>query len=259
MITTANRYYSTLGAPALMAAVQGKLRHTHKLMQFPVKGIAAPVTLRVPSSDFDVFEQIFKQNEYEFNIAQEPRVIVDAGANIGLASVYFANLYPNCKIVAIEPESTNFELLKINSKPYPNITPIHAALWHEVGEIDLVDPGLGNWGFMTETGSNQPGHSPHRESVRAITVDWILKEFGFAELDILKIDIEGAEKEVFSNTSGWVKQTNALIVELHERMKEGCNRSFYNGSNGFSHEWMVGENVYLSRGNILPRSAKKAK
>ena len=64
----------------------------------------------------------------------------------GFASIYFANKYPGAKIIAIEPEQSNFELLKDNIAPYPNIIPIQAALWHKNEEINLIDPGLGKSG-----------------------------------------------------------------------------------------------------------------
>ena len=80
-----------------------------------------------------------------------------------------------------------------------------------------------------------------------MTVDTLMKEHGIDHIDILKIDIEGAEKEVFRDPSAWIGKVDALIVELHERMKLGCNRSFYNGTNCFDDEWFQGENVYLAR------------
>jgi hypothetical protein len=83
--------------------------------------------------------------------------------------------------------------------------------------------------------------------VQGMTVDTIMKEQGIEHIDILKIDIEGAEREVFRDPSSWVSKVDALIVELHERMKSGCNRSFYNSTNGFDDEWFQGENVYLTR------------
>ena len=85
----------------------------------------------------------------------------------------------------------------------------------------------------------------------AITVDKVLEDFDLPQIDILKIDIEGAEKEVFSDTSAWIDRVDAIIIELHERYKRGCNRSFYCGTKGFDFEWTRGENVFLSRGNLL--------
>ncbi len=86
--------------------------------------------------------------------------------------------------------------------------------------------------------------------VPGMTISKIMADYELARIDILKIDIEGAEREVFSDSSAWIGKVDSAIIELHERMKSGCNRSFYNGSNGFDQEWLQGENVYLSRGAI---------
>ena len=80
-----------------------------------------------------------------------------------------------------------------------------------------------------------------------MTIDTIMEEHRIDFIDILKIDIEGAEREVFGDASLWIGKVDALIVELHEQMKPGCNRSFYNATNGFDEEWHQGENEYLVR------------
>jgi FkbM family methyltransferase len=197
---------------------------------------------------------VFIEQEYDFLVETQPKVIIDAGANIGLASIYFASKYPDAKIIAIEPEQSNFELLKENVAPYPHVVPIQAALWNKNEEINLIDPGSGKWGFMTEM--KQPSKkipSKTCHTVMGTTIDKIMQDYSLTKIDILKIDIEGAEKEVFSDTSSWIGKVDAVIIELHERFKPGCNRSFYRGSNGFDSEWSQGENMYLSRGNCLAR------
>lgn len=214
-----------------------------------------PFYLRALSSDISTYKQIFIKKEYNFNLEKLPNTIIDAGANIGLASIYFAKKYPTSKIIAIEPEKNNFNLLIKNTTPYANIIPLRAALWHKKKEIKIIDPGLGNWGFMTEgKESLRNTEHPFFQTVNAITLENIIEDFNLNEIDILKIDIEGAEKEVFSDTIRWIDKVNSIIIELHERMKQGCNRSFYCGTKGFYKEWTQGENVYLSRKNFIINS-----
>lgn len=211
-----------------------------------------PFYLRALSSDISTYKQIFIKKEYDFDLEKVPNTIIDAGANIGLASIYFANKYPDSKIIAIEPEKNNFNLLKKNTGSYANIIPLRAALWNKKDEITIIDPGLGNWGFITkEKESLSSPEKPFFQTVNAITLQNIIEDFNLEEIDILKIDIEGAEKEVFSDTSTWIHRVNSIIIELHERMKQGCNRSFYCGTEGFYKEWTQGENVYLSRKNFI--------
>lgn len=238
----------------LLFAVTGKVTNSTSLFKLDRRDCKYPFWLRVPSSDVRIYEQIFAKQEYDFRTSVQPRVIVDAGANIGLASIYFANKYPDAKILAIEPEQSNFELLQKNTGPYANVIAIQAALWHKNEEINVVDPGVGKWGFRTEekdsSGKLADGTC---QVVASVTLDKIIDDYDLGRIDILKLDIEGAEKEVFSNTSSWIEKVDSIIIELHERMKSGCSRSFYCGSNGFDDEWQQGESTYLTRSNCLSR------
>jgi FkbM family methyltransferase len=254
VIQSTKMYLDTVGLGGLLNAIANKATRSSSLFEVKRSDCKYPFSLRLLSSDVPTCWQVFINEEYDFQTEIQPEVIVDAGANIGLASIYFANKYPQARIVAIEPELSNFALLKQNVAPYPQITPVQAALWHRNEEIELVDPGLGKWGFMTEE-KGSPGAPPANacHAVTAMTVDNVMRAYNLPKIDIFKIDIEGAEREVFSDTSSWIDKVNSMIVELHDRMKAGCTRSFYCGSNGFDTEWQQGENVYLSRRHYLTR------
>lgn len=239
----------------LIRAFGAKASNSTVLFRVDRKGLPFPIYLRLNSSDVPTYEDLFAKGDYGFSVQKPPKTIVDAGANIGLASVIFANRWPDATIIAIEPEASNFDLLKKNVAPYGNVHPVNAALWNQTGEIDVIDTGLGNWAFMTQAQDPSEIKNGHPGgTIRAMTVDNVLDEYRLDRVDILKIDIEGAEKEVFADTSSWIERVDAIIVELHERMKPGCLRSFYNGSNGFDNEWKQGENVYLSRGMCMKPS-----
>ena len=147
-------YLNTIGIYGFLLGVIGTLFNTRFRFKLTRRDCQSPIWLRVPSSDVLTCEQIFISEEYKVSTEILPKVIVDAGANTGLTSIYFANKFPDAKIIAIEPEQSNIEMLKLNTAPYPNIIPIQAALWHRNEEIDLVDPGLGHWGFMTAAGED---------------------------------------------------------------------------------------------------------
>jgi FkbM family methyltransferase len=241
-------YLQAAGLSGWFRAIQGKLLNSIYLVEMKTDDLKFPLSLRIPSSDIDTYAQVFTNQEFDFNVNTSPKTIIDAGANIGFVSIYFANKYPNAKIIAIEPEVNNFNLLKKNVKPYRTIIPVQAALWSENGEINLVDPGHGNWGFMTEQeNSLDVSESEVRHTVKAITVAKIIDDFQLDRIDIFKIDIEGAEKEVFSDTSAWISYVDTLIIELHENLIPGCNQSFFSGAIGFENKWQQGEKIYLSR------------
>jgi FkbM family methyltransferase len=249
----AQMHLDIVGIKGLTKFLQKKVTGKIQLLEVTDKNIRYPFYLRIPSSDTYTYHSIILNQDYQFKTNKTPQVIIDAGANIGLASIYFANQYPQAKVIAIEPETENFQLLKKNVAPYPNIIPLQAALWHTEGKVHL-GVGIGSQdGFMTEEIQSEINSGDILGEVESLTIDSIMSTYDLEKIDILKVDIEGAEKEVFGSSQTWIDKVDSIVVELHERMKPGCNRSFYNGSNGFTHEWIIGENVCLSRGNfILP-------
>ena len=128
-----------------------KSRMFRKTIEVSVQteGIRYPLYLRLRTSDVSLFEEIILNEEYSLKIFKSPRIIIDAGANIGLSSVFFANKYPDSKILAIEPEHTNFEMLKKNAFHYSNIIPINKALWKDNGKLCIYNPGTDKWGYQT--------------------------------------------------------------------------------------------------------------
>jgi FkbM family methyltransferase len=188
------------------------------------------------------------KHEYDCQLRRSPQVIIDAGANIGLASIYFATRFPEARIIAIEPEEGNLEVLRLNTREYPNVTVFPGALWGRDEQLHVVDNSYGNWGFMTSSVGD-----PHSKAASiahetcGITVPSLLKKYGIQRVDIFKIDIEGAEKELFEDCAAWIEQVDALIVELHDRMKPGCAASFEAGTEGFDMKWQQGENEFRAR------------
>jgi FkbM family methyltransferase len=247
-------YYSHFGLNGLISALYAKITRAHNLMGVSRPDVKHKFFLRCRTSDIETYEKIFIKQEYRFQVLAEPEVIVDAGANIGLAALYFTNRYPHARIIAIEPETSNFQLLKTNVEPYKNVVSLQAALWNEEREIFVSDYGRDKWGFVTHecTGPNGGGMRKCH-SIQGITMDKLLDAFHLNKIDILKMDIEGAEKEVFDDASVWINRVDSIIVELHEQFKPGCNRSFYNSTAGFASEWKQGENIFVTRNRCLSR------
>jgi len=187
-------------------------------------------------------QKVFLQHEYAVPFSIVPRTIVDAGANIGAAALYFAKAYPGAHIIAIEPENSNFALLQRNCAGVSNITLVRAALWHETAELQLVDPQAEKDSF-----SYLPTRVGENADIRAVCVNDILEEFNFNHIDILKIDIEGAEREIFRfGNRDWLDKVGVIAIELHDRFKSGCAESFYSALHGrrFSQE-IRGEMVFI--------------
>jgi len=248
MIDGAIFYYERFGARGVLDAFRAKCGLSNSLIRVKRENVTFPFHLRYRSSDISTYDQIFSSDSYRFRTKRHPEVILDAGANVGLASIYFANRYPDAKIFAVEPEKENFQLLRRNVTPYPNVVPIEAALWGDNGDITLIDPGHGNWGFMTQ-GTEKTECRSYR--VRGITVAKLMERYSISKIDILKMDIEGSEKEVFETAASWIDSVDSVVVELHEDLRAGCTQSFRNATKGFEDRWTQGQNSCASQGNCL--------
>jgi FkbM family methyltransferase len=213
---------------------------------FPVRasGIAAPIHLRLRSSDFPTFRQIFVDHEYQCAMQREPEVIIDAGANIGLSAIYFANRFPRARIICVEPDAENFSLLTRNVAPYPNVVAVQAALWRENTTVELTSGDGNYWGFQTHA---HAAPATSRGRVPAITVERLMADHRLDRVDLLKLDIEGAEKEVLEASASWIDRIEVMVVELHERLKRGCDAAFAAAARPFEWRCERGEHVFVAR------------
>lgn len=215
------------------------------LLLFLGKSKRPYLVIRPNTSDFLVFRQIFVQKDYDiFPKEFYPKIIFDCGANIGLSSLYFSEKYPEAKIIAVEPESENFETMKKNIREKKNIKPYKFAIWNKNGFLKIEDSGVGEWGFTTKEVNNEKD-----SDVEAITIDKLMEINKVKHIDLLKLDIEGAEKEVFEKGyDKWLSKVDTLIIELHDRTKEGCSESFYKAIKSYKFtEEISGENIILRK------------
>ena len=187
--------------------------------------------IRINTTDREVFAQVFIRKDYDLGFLNlHPGTIIDGGANVGYASIFFAITYPQAKIFAVEPEESNFEMLLRNVRYYRNIIPIRAALWHREEELQILDASAEKWAFQTVKSTKEK--SP--ESITALTVDKLMDLGKIDSIDIFKIDVEGAEKELFSaNYEKWLEKTNVIIIELHDNFREGCTEELNNATKSF--------------------------
>jgi len=220
---------------------KGKLSEKDEVIGYNLKGIKHTLFLRSNTSDHSVFGQIFIDKQYEYPIDFIPETIIDCGANIGLTSVYYANRYPQARIIAVEPESSNFDLLKMNTKDYPNITCLKKGIWDKETNLEIIDNGEGKWAFVTKEVVSQ-----NENTISAVSINDIIKQFSFNRIDIVKIDIEGSEKQVFSkNYEPWLSQTKLVIVELHDKMQHGTSHAFFDAMQHYDYRMDIkGENIF---------------
>ena len=164
-----------------------------------------PLHIRGRTSDSDVFHQIFAQREYRcIDHLENVRTIVDAGANVGYSSAYFLTKFPESRVIALEPDPDNYEVAKRNLAPWGGrVTLLQAALWSAPGTVSLCD-GTEGWGRQVSEGGG----------VEAVDIPSLIERYDLGAIDILKVDIEGAEREVFRN-AGWLSCVRNMVIELH--------------------------------------------
>jgi FkbM family methyltransferase len=219
-------YYGSLGIRGLLAISSYRMFGVPEEVSVQPPGIRHPLRLRLGTSDASTYENVVQRQEYGIELPFVPEVILDAGANVGLASIYFANRYPKARIIAVEAEIANFAALVRNVQPYPAVVPIHAALWNRDGmiSVDKPEPEAREWAFVTGEGSGRP--------VRAITIQTLMREMSISSIDLAKIDIEGAERQVFADPV-WLPNVRCLMVELHDSWIPGCSAVVEPAMRGF--------------------------
>ena len=216
-----------------------------------MKFLGSHLSMRIDDSDIRVFKQIFVDNEYDsLNLPETANTIVDLGANIGLSALFFVKKYPNAHIIAVEPDTVNFEFMKRNLEDYSNhVALLQAAIWPSDGEVSLVEhdesnEGLGAWGYRTETLTEGA-----EASVSAISIPTLMNQFSMDFIDILKVDIEGAEYELFEKDyESWLDKVGLIIIETHDRFKPNSEAMVRNALNGrFTELPLKGENLFFKK------------
>jgi FkbM family methyltransferase len=182
------------------------------------------IQLRNKTSDIDVFNQVIVNKEYDFHLDLNPHFIIDAGANIGLTSLFFSYKYPQAKILAIEPEINNYNILINNTKEIIQIIVEQKAVWFHNDGVILEQTDSKDSNFVKEV-------TTRGFKIGSITIDEIIEKYSLESIDLLKLDIEGAEKEIFQNNCLWLYKVKTLVIELHDRFKPGCAMNLFSALN----------------------------
>ncbi|MGN6103229.1 MAG: FkbM family methyltransferase [Devosia sp.] len=168
-------------------------------------------------------------------------LIIDAGGYIGTAALELRRLFPQSRIVCLEPSAENLELLRRNVADAANIAVVQAALAAAAGDVALRDAGRGEWGFSIA----QPGRA--LGTVPATTVTSILAREGADRLFVLKLDVEGAERQILESSGPWMSLTEIVVAELHEHLVPGTEAAFAAATVGRANSRLPGEKVLSVR------------
>lgn len=177
------------------------------------------IFLRTYSGDIDIFYEIFWKKVYDISGSAPVDLIVDLGANIGLASLYFLLKYPRATVICVEPGSGNLGVLKKNLADEIRTQKVfveEAAIAKADGTAFLSVPAL-------QYNTRITGNNEEDMEVRCISMNSLLKKYAVGQIDILKIDIEGAEEDLFLHDTQWLQNVRQVIIETHsEKTAEVC-------------------------------------
>ncbi|MBT2562809.1 FkbM family methyltransferase [Pedobacter sp. ISL-68] len=208
------------GIEGLSILRQVELEDNDELIVLQLPRLKEKIYLRKNTSDIGVFQEIFIDQNYQALLAlKDHNIVVDAGANIGLFALYILKEHPNAQLFCIEPEDSNYEMLKKNTAGYPHITILKRGLWNCETYLKFIDLKASKWAFqLTESTNNN-------YDIHGISIADIYRDFNLGHIDILKIDIEGSEKELFEKSTSWLSKVKNLIIETHEDMRPGSTSS----------------------------------
>lgn len=193
-------------------------------------GYDHPVHIRAGSSDALVARQVFARREYACTDDQpDVRYILDCGANIGCTARYFLRRFPAARVVTVEPDSGNMTLCRKNLAPFGDrVLFVQAGVWSRAVPMTL-DRGEfrdgREWSFQA-----RPADPGEPVEFDAVTIPDLIRRSGFPRIDILKMDIEAAEEEVFrTGTAEWLPLVRTLVIELHG---PACERAVFEALDG---------------------------
>ena len=184
-----------------------------------------PVTYRSGTSDASlIYNILLKRAKSEYVLPPEAKlapedvkVVLDIGANIGVAALYFAATFPRASVHAFEPVPANCEVLRANARALPRIHAHCFALGAQDGEIELFD---------SDDEANLGGFSSHGMGVNAARSQKVpvrhagraLAQLGVTRADVIKIDTEGAEWEILTALDpALMRGVRVIMGELHGR------------------------------------------
>ncbi|MGN6421390.1 MAG: FkbM family methyltransferase [Pseudobacter sp.] len=172
----------------------------------------AKLRYRNPDEFLTIHREIFTEHSYRFVAACDQPLILDCGSHFGMAIVYWKNLYPGAKIIAFEPDPSNFEMLKSNTGSLGNIEYQNKAVWVHDGIIEFEDKG--NWGSKIVEGGSSESKTI---KVPCVKLSSFIQN---RKIDFLKLDIEGAEYEVLKDIAPLLSNVENLFLEYHGSVKE---------------------------------------
>jgi FkbM family methyltransferase len=188
---------------------------------------------KIPSSDFKVFQQVFEYKEYQPVVEAFQKHFskvktlnfIDAGSNVGLTTLYFSRFFPNSRFINIEPDTSNFENMTYNlsANGVASVEKVNGGVWSINTYLKIVRDfrDKNDWSFRVE-------EVPQVTDLPAFSISHLVEKNNFDLIDILKMDIEGSEKEVLTSPKSdvsYLAKTKCIAIEIHDEFD--CREAIY--------------------------------
>jgi len=165
-----------------------------------------PFLVRRGSDDIgSVVNNVLREEYGQMPTTFDPKVIVDAGAYVGDTSAYFLSRFPLAQVIALEPNDESYARASLNLAPYGS-------------RVELLKRALWDSETMVRMSGEQTGSSisANGAEVQTETIPALMDRLGFQRIDLLKMDIEGAEATVLpSGRGGWLRKVRMILLETH--------------------------------------------
>lgn len=182
-------------------------------------GVRGRIACRIGTADEFEFGHLLGPERTVFDFPLRPSVIIDAGANVGYSVLRLRSEFPEAFIIALEPEPANLAQLRKNCGSDRNVVLEPKALWPRATRLRIADAGAPVNSFQVEEDAGGP--------VMATTVGDLIEKYALPRVGLLKVDVEGSEREIFGDPSAaeWLPRVDMILIETHDRYVPGCTES----------------------------------
>lgn len=257
-----SKFGLTSGLRLFSAVESRKPGRGQNKLALSLPGYSATVYLRDTVADRSTFWQCLVQQQYQTKrFPQHQRLverydellrrgevplIIDCGGNIGLAAVWYAHQFPKARIVSIEPDEDNLEMLRLNTDSFRDrVTIVQGGVWNQQGALSILNPNSGSAAFRVEF-SDKADHG----GIPAYTIDDLCQRGGSSMPLVVKLDIEGAQDHLFESNTDWVGRATLITLELDDWLLpwQGTSRNFFSCISRYPFDYLLGgESIFCFR------------
>lgn len=257
------RQFGVLGGLRLLFSIERNLpRISENVRRYKVPGYDHPFFLRDTIADHATFKQCLVMQQYDFRkfpqserllsdyraalLRGETPLLIDCGGNVGFATRWFARMFPEARIVVVEPTDQNFKMLTMNTEHLgERVVRLKGGIWNNSARLAITNPDAGSAAFRVEELDMSES-----EGLRSYTINEICDMQGVSAPFIVKLDIEGAQSALFKSNTDWVPRTHLITLELDDWLMpwQGTSRPFFSCMSRYPFEYLFrDESIFCFR------------